>query len=149
MPDVFTKAQRSRCMSAIRGKGNKDTELRLILIFRRCGIRGWRRNQPLPGKPDFLFRKERAAVFVDGCFWHGCRAHLRMPQGNREYWVAKIGRNAERDKRITRILRRKGWAVVRIWEHELKQPERVARKILQRLGVTTLPNTKATGKKSA
>ena len=71
MADVFTKKKRSAVMAAIRSHGNKDTELKLISIFRGHGIKGWRRHQPLPGKPDFVFRRERLAVFVDGCFWHG------------------------------------------------------------------------------
>jgi DNA mismatch endonuclease (patch repair protein) len=73
MADIWTKAKRSAVMSLIRGHGNKDTELRLIKIFRLFGIIGWRRKQKLFGKPDFVFRKQRVVVFVDGCFWHGCR----------------------------------------------------------------------------
>jgi DNA mismatch endonuclease, patch repair protein len=65
-------------MAAVRSRGNKDTELKLIAILRGYHIKGWRRHQPLPGKPDFLFRRYRLAVFVDGCFWHGCRFHLHM-----------------------------------------------------------------------
>ena len=59
-------------MAAIRSRGNKDTELKLASILRASGITGWRRHQPLPGHPDFIFRHARLAVFVDGCFWHGC-----------------------------------------------------------------------------
>ena len=72
MTDVFSKKKRSQVMAAIRSKGNKTTELRLASILRAHGISGWRRHQPLFGKPDFVFRRERLAVFVDGCFWHGC-----------------------------------------------------------------------------
>jgi len=67
-----------------------------------------------------VFRKARIAVFIDGCFWHACQKHCRMPASNRDYWERKIGRNAERDKRVNRELRRRGWRVVRIWEHEIK-----------------------------
>ena len=83
MADVFSKRKRSQVMAAIRSKGNKDTELKLAAILRAHGIKGWRRHRPLPGKPDFIFPKHRLAVFVDGCFWHGCRWHCRMPQDNR------------------------------------------------------------------
>ena len=76
MTDVFSKKQRSQVMAAIRSKGNKTTELRLASILRAHGIKGWRRDQPLFGKPDFVFRRERLAVFVDGCFWHGYSAQL-------------------------------------------------------------------------
>jgi DNA mismatch endonuclease (patch repair protein) len=78
--DVFTKKKRSQVMAAIRSTGNRANELRLAAIFRAHGITGWRRHQALPGKPDFVFRRERLAVFVDGCFWHGCRWHKNCPQ---------------------------------------------------------------------
>jgi DNA mismatch endonuclease Vsr len=69
MPDIFTKQKRSRVMSQIRSWGNKETELKLISILRAYGITGWRRHQPLPGRPDFMFRRERLVIFVDGCCW--------------------------------------------------------------------------------
>jgi len=75
VPDIFTRAKRSAVMSRIRGAGNRDTELRLISLFRAAGITGCRRNARLFGKPDFVFQKQRIAIFVDGCFWHrhaGC-----------------------------------------------------------------------------
>ncbi len=79
MADVFTKRKRSEVMSQIRGRGNKDTELALIKVFREHDICGWRRNKPIVGKPDFVFTKQRVTVFVDGCFWHGCPKHANMP----------------------------------------------------------------------
>jgi DNA mismatch endonuclease (patch repair protein) len=131
MPDVFTKKKRSQVMAAIRSKGNKTTELKLAAIMRHHGIRGWRRNQKLFGKPDFVFRRERLAVFVDGCFWHGCRWHCRMPQDNRRYWQEKISRNAARDRATTRLLRHTGWRVLRVWEHELNNESKVATRVLK------------------
>lgn len=116
-------------MAAIRSKGNKDTELRLVSILRAHGITGWRRHRPLPGKPDFIFPKQHLAVFVDGCFWHGCRWHCRMPQNNRRYWQNKIAGNIARDRRTTRLLRTQGWRVLRIWGHALAFPEAVAARI--------------------
>lgn len=82
MADVFSKHKRSQIMAAIRSRGNKDTELKLASILRAARITGWRRNQPLSGHPDFVFRSQRVAIFVDGCFWHGCRWHLRMTHDN-------------------------------------------------------------------
>jgi DNA mismatch endonuclease, patch repair protein len=76
--DVFTKAKRSEVMSRIRGKGNKDTEVALAKLFRANGITGWRRHYAIAGKPDFAFPKCKLAVFVDGCFWHGCRKHATL-----------------------------------------------------------------------
>lgn len=119
MPDILTKSERSERMSRIRSSGNKTTELRLISIFRANRITGWRRNSNLPGKPDFLFRKQKLAVFVDGCFWHGCLAHGNRPTANRSFWAMKIARNRLRDREVTRMLKAKGWCVLRIWEHEL------------------------------
>lgn len=120
MADVFTPQKRSEVMSRIRGKGNASTEQRMIKHFREQGIKGWRRNWPLPGKPDFVFPKLRIAVFVDGCFWHRCPKCYRQPATNAEFWEAKIGRNVERDKEVNRELKERGWKVVRVWEHELR-----------------------------
>ena len=119
MPDVFTKRKRSEVMSRIRGRGNKDTELALASIFRRNRISGWRRNQSVFGKPDFVFPKLKLAVFVDGCFWHSCPKHRTKPANNAAFWRKKLAANKARDRRVTRTLRRMGWRVVRIWEHEL------------------------------
>jgi DNA mismatch endonuclease, patch repair protein len=119
MSDVFTKAKRSEVMSRIRGRGNKDTELALAKLLRRHGITGWRRNQPVFGKPDFVFRQVRLALFVDGCFWHGCPKHATKPANNRAFWRRKLSSNKTRDRLVTRTLRKTGWRVLRIWEHEL------------------------------
>lgn len=69
-------------------------------------------------RADIVFTRQHVAVFMDGCFWHGCSAHCRMPKRNRDYWEAKIGRNRERDARVTTALTEAGWKVVRVWEHE-------------------------------
>ncbi len=125
MADIFSKRKRSQVMAAIRSKGNKDTELKLVSILRSHGIKGWRRHRPLPGNPDFIFPKQRLAVFVDGCFWHGCRWHCRMPKSRSNYWKPKIARNKKRDREVTRQLRRCGWEVLRVWEHALKRPSKM------------------------
>jgi DNA mismatch endonuclease (patch repair protein) len=124
--DVFSTIKRSKVMAAIRSKGNKGTELKLALIFRTYGIRGWRKHLKLPGTPDFAFPKRRLAVFVDGCFWHGCPWHGHKPNSNRVFWRRKLDRNKARDKRVTKALRRAGWHVLRIWEHQLVDAARVA-----------------------
>jgi DNA mismatch endonuclease (patch repair protein) len=126
MPDVFTTAKRSQVMSRIRGRGNKDTEVALAKLLRANRIAGWRRHAAMPGKPDFTFRHERVVIFVDGCFWHGCPKHSNMPANNREFWSKKLGGNRERDRIVTRTLRKAGWTVIRVWEHELSK-KRVAR----------------------
>lgn len=129
MADIFTKAERSRVMAAIRGKGNRGTELKLIAIFRAAGICGWRRGSKLPGKPDFIFPTAKLAVFVDGCFWHGCAQHCRRPGSRQEYWRRKIERNIQRDLEVKKLLRARGWRCLRLWEHSLKSPETVARRV--------------------
>ena len=130
MPDVFTNEKRSEVMSRIRGHGNKDTELALAKLLRIHGITGWRRRQQYFGKPDFTFRRERLVVFVDGCFWHGCPKHSNMPVNNRPFWEKKLSANILRDRLVTKTLRKQGWRVLRIWEHDLsKNPDSCVRKI--------------------
>ena len=129
MSDVFTKAKRSQVMAAIRSRGNRNTELKLAAILRAHHITGWRRHQPLPGRPDFLFRRERLAIFVDGCFWHGCRWHCRMPKTRTAFWTPKIQRNRTRDREVQKQLRAAGWAVLRIWEHSLRDPDAVLSRV--------------------
>jgi len=121
MSDTVTPQERSQIMAKVKGRGNKSTELKLIKYFKEYGIKGWRRKYPLSGKPDFVIPKARLAIFVDGCFWHGCKEHCRLPATNREYWVAKIDSNIKRDKKINKDLEGKKWLVIRIWEHELKK----------------------------
>ena len=133
MTDIFTPAKRSEMMSRIRGKGNKGTELAFARLLREHGITGWRRHLPLLGKPDFVFRRERVIVFVDGCYWHGCRWHYREPTTNVEFWQRKIEGNRQRDRKTTAILRRQGWKVLRVWEHSLAQPEKIMLKLAKAL----------------
>lgn len=129
MPDVFTKAKRSEVMSRICGRGNKDTEIALAKLLRATGITGWRRHAALLGKPDFTFRKQRVVVFVDGCFWHGCPKHGSTPATNRAFWHKKLTGNHSRDRLVTRELRKRGWRVMRFWEHELQNPARVLTRV--------------------
>jgi DNA mismatch endonuclease (patch repair protein) len=124
MTDIWSKAKRSKVMGLVRSNGNKSTELRLIAIFRELGITGWRRNQELPGKPDFVFRTRKLCVFVDGCFWHGCPKCYRRPASNQNYWDAKIQRNKARDQEVDNELRARGWRIMRIWEHQLRLTNR-------------------------
>jgi DNA mismatch endonuclease (patch repair protein) len=140
MADVFSKQKRSQVMASIKSSGNKVTELKLASIFRSHGIKGWRRHKSMPGKPDFIFLRQRLAVFVDGCFWHGCRWHCRMPKSRGEYWTPKIARNKRRDAEIRKRLRSLGWRVHRIWEHSLKRPDRVIAQLKAILAMTHKPD---------
>ena len=131
MPDIFSKRKRSAVMSAIRSRGNRSTELRLITFFRVHAITGWRRGSRLTGKPDFVFPRRKLAVFVDGCFWHGCPLHGTQPRQHAKFWREKIARNRTRDRLVSRTLRTRGWRVLRVWEHELQR--RSERALLSRL----------------
>jgi DNA mismatch endonuclease (patch repair protein) len=124
-------------MALIRGRGNKATELKLLSLFNSDKLTGWRRYLPLPGKPDFAFPKQKVAVFVDGCFWHGCPKCYTRPKTNRKFWDKKREDNMARDKRVNRQLRRQGWKVIRIWQHALqKSPQTCLNRIHRALLAT-------------
>jgi DNA mismatch endonuclease, patch repair protein len=109
-------------MAKVRSKGNVSTERRLRSALVRAGMRGWVLHaKQVTGFPDFYFGKERLAVFVDGCFWHGCPKCGHIPKANRKFWAAKIRRNRERDRRTSARLRAQGYRVLRFREHELKR----------------------------
>jgi DNA mismatch endonuclease (patch repair protein) len=121
MSDFLTKKERSKRMSLIRSRGNKKTEVALARFLRRNGIKGWRRNQRLFGKPDFTFARARLVIFVDGCFWHACPSHSRHAAKSGIYWQEKLTANQGRDRIVTRVWQNAGWRVLRIWEHELSR----------------------------
>ena len=108
-------------MSAIRSKGNETTEIALIRVFRKNKIAGWRRNYGLQGKPDFVFPKNQVVVFVDGCFWHGHTCLKPRDSLKKGFWKEKIERNKERDKLVSKSLKKDGWKVVRVWECEIEK----------------------------
>ena len=148
MSDVFDAAKRSQVMSSIRGRGNRSTEMKLAAAFRERGLSGWRRHVLLKPRlaradqetderqrrvsvrPDFLFRKQRVAVFVDGCFWHGCPLHCKRPAANAEFWDRKLTGNVRRDERTTRAIEAAGWIALRVWEHELSKPDEVVERVI-------------------
>jgi len=125
--DTVNRSKRSWIMGRVKSHKNKSTELALIDVFRREKITGWRRNYDIIGRPDFVFRSKRIAVFVDGCFWHGHPIRCRIPKSNRAYWERKIERNRSRDRKVNRELRKRGWKVLRIWEHLIEQPRTISR----------------------
>jgi DNA mismatch endonuclease (patch repair protein) len=119
MTDVVDRATRSRMMSGIRGRDTKP-EKQVRSFLHRAGLR-FRLHASLPGKPDLVFPRHRAVVFVHGCFWHrhaGCQ-YATTPSSNVEFWQAKFDSNVERDRRVTRQLRKEGWRVFVIWECQL------------------------------
>jgi DNA mismatch endonuclease (patch repair protein) len=137
--DPLSPIQRSVQMAKVRAKKNRSTEMRVAAYLIRSGLCGWRRHATdIPGRPDFCFVDERVAVFVDGCFWHGCQQCRRnLPHARRIFWRKKIESNRRRDRRIGRLLRSEGYSVIRIWEHSLGDGRWMARlhRALRRCGV--------------
>lgn len=115
----MTPAQRSRCMSRIRGKNTKP-ELLLRKSLWSAGYR-YRVHYKITGKPDITFPGKRVAVFVDGCFWHGCPVHANKPRNNAEFWETKLAKTIDRDRVVTKELTQGGWLVLRFWEHSINQ----------------------------
>lgn len=132
--DTVNRKTRSRVMAAVRSSGNRSTEKRLRYALIRARVKGWRTQaNDIVGIPDFVFDKEQIAVFVDGCFWHGCPRCYRRPSSSQKYWDNKVKRNMARDKRVAAKLRRDGWSVIRIWEHCLPKPEKAIARIKSKL----------------
>jgi DNA mismatch endonuclease (patch repair protein) len=147
MVDTVSRQVRSRMMSRIRSTGNQRTDKGVASMLRRAGITGWRRHVVIklpPTKsamsvasdgtrfkqqvrPDFVFGMQRVALFIDGCFWHGCPRCYTAPKSATAFWKRKVITNRERDKYQTAALKKCGWRVVRMWEHQISdKPESVA-----------------------
>lgn len=116
MADTFTKAERSRIMAAVKSK-DTGPELLVRRLVHSMGYRYRLHDRSLPGTPDLVFPRLRKVINVSGCFWHmhGC-GRCRLPSSRRPYWFTKLTRNAARDKRVRRLLRRAGWSLLVIWE---------------------------------
>jgi DNA mismatch endonuclease (patch repair protein) len=119
--DHVSKAVRSKIMASIRSRGNKTTEVALGKLLWATGLRGYRKHWPVDGRPDFAWPRLRVAVFVDGCFWHGCRCKY-LPRSRVQFWRKKIEANQRRDRRMSQRLRRAGWNVIRVKECKVGQP---------------------------
>jgi DNA mismatch endonuclease (patch repair protein) len=126
MADIVTVEVRSRMMSGIR---SKDTLPEMVVrkALHAAGFRYRLHDKRLPGKPDLVFPKYKAAVFVHGCFWHGHDCHLfRLPATRTDFWRTKIAGNVERDRKAAAHLRDSGWHVGTVWECALKGKTRLA-----------------------
>ncbi len=134
MTDNLSPADRRKTMQAVKGKGTR-LEKRLWAALAQMGLRGWNKNvKEVVGKPDVVFPDQHVIIFIDGCFWHGCPVCRRkLPVTNREYWERKINRNISLAKTHNRKLRRGGWIVIRIWEHEMADISKVRSRILKAL----------------
>mgnify|MGYP003811418177 CR=1 FL=1 len=110
---------RSKNMSAVKSKKTKLEEKVSKELWKR-GLRFRKNVNNLYGTPDIAVKKYKTVVFLDSCFWHGCKIHGTIPKTNREFWEKKIKRNIERDKEVTDYYINKGWNILRVWEHDLK-----------------------------
>ena len=117
MTDTLTRRQRGQVMAKIRSK-NTAFERNFRSLLKKAGV-SFKVSNKLPGKPDLVFPDAHLVVFLDSCFWHGCRWHCRMPKSNRRYWVVKIRGNRQRDKDLMTKYRRGPWKAIRIWEHSI------------------------------
>ncbi|MGO8243527.1 very short patch repair endonuclease [Rhizobium johnstonii] len=120
MADVLTTEQRRLNMSRNKGR-NTRPEIKLRSALHAAGLRFRIHRRDLPGSPDIVFPAARIAVFVDGCFWHGCPIHGAKPKTNEEFWASKLARNRLRDHEVGLQLSGLGWHVLRIWEHEVRK----------------------------
>ncbi|WP_160725133.1 very short patch repair endonuclease [Bacillus sp. USDA818B3_A] len=117
MADNLTKEQRTKNMKAI--KSQSALENRVTKALWKMGFR-FRKNVNLLGKPDIALKKYKIVIFIDSCFWHCCPIHGNMPKSNKEYWEKKLERNKIRDLEVNKFYKEKGWNILRVWEHELK-----------------------------
>lgn len=117
--DRVSPQVRSKIMASVRSRGNRSTEQRMESLLRQLRLRGYRRQWPVTGKPDFAWPKSKVALFIDGCWWHGCPRCKRCKKpskSNAAFWQAKVASNRRRDARVSRVLRAQGWTVLRVWE---------------------------------
>ena len=124
--DNLTRERRARLMSRVRSK-NTEPEMSVRRIAHSMGFRFRVHRRDLPGRPDIVFPKYRAVVFVHGCFWHrhpGCMK-ATIPKSNMQFWIEKFERNMQRDSRQTQRLRDAGWKVVVVWECQVAELEEV------------------------
>ena len=123
MTDNLSPEARRKTMQAVKGKGT-SLERRLFSTLAGMRLKGWRKNAgDITGKPDAVFVAERVAIFVYGCFWHGCpHCQRKLPKKNRAYWKRKIDRNIALAQSTKLSLTEAGWVVIRIWEHEVRDP---------------------------
>lgn len=130
-----TNPVRSATMRAVKGK-NTTPELVVRRLTHSLGYRYRLHQSDLPGRPDLVFSARRKAIFVEGCFWHGhgCRRGARIPKENRDYWTAKIARNKARDVQNRERLRELGWAVLTVWECEMKDRTILSDRLVAFLG---------------
>lgn len=130
MSDVFPKEKRSWIMSRVKGRDTKP-ELLVRSFVHRMGFRFRIHGRDLPGNPDIVLPRHGKVIFVHGCFWHGHKRCLRSkrPTTHKRFWNKKLDQNIKRDERFRRMLRRKGWRVLVVWQCETRKQEKLLRKL--------------------
>ncbi|RNA70029.1 very short patch repair endonuclease [Alteribacter keqinensis] len=118
MADTLTKDQRRKNMKAIKSQSKLENAVSKELWNK--GIRFRKNSRGLFGKPDISIKKYKIVIFIDSCFWHCCPVHGNMPKSNKDFWEEKLKRNVERDKEVTTYYKDRGWNILRVWEHEIK-----------------------------
>lgn len=132
MADIFKKKKRSEVMSKVKHKDSK-----IEVAFRKKlwaeGFRYSKNSAKYFGKPDIVLPKYETVIFIDSCFWHGCKKHGSIPATRTKFWTEKIDRNKTRDKEVNKYYKKKDWKVIRIWEHDLKRSSSEVEKVLKYL----------------
>ena len=130
MTDRITKEQRSQVMKSIKGQSLLEKKVTKALWHK--GVRFRKNVRSLFGNPDISIKKYKIVIFIDSCFWHACPIHGNTPKSNTDFWKDKLKRNKERDLEVSAYYNDKGWSVIRIWEHELKDDfDGVIEKLIQ------------------
>jgi len=133
LPDKFSKETRSRIMSSIRSKNTKP-EIQIRKGVWALGKRYRIHDKTVFGTPDMSNRSKKVAVFIDGCFWHGCSRCYTEPKTNTKFWRDKITTNRDRRKKVTAELRKDNWKIMQFWEHQVKKnSEKITLKIAENL----------------
>lgn len=125
--DRVTQQVRSKIMALCGSRDNRTTERRMSSLLWSTGLRGYRKHWRVTGTPDFAWPRLKVALFVDGCFWHGCPHCRRYSKSNKTFWNLKVKNNRARDKRVAAKLRRQGWRVVRVWECSVRKARTLGR----------------------
>ncbi len=118
--DTVSKQKRSEIMSHVKSKGSKIETLFRKELWKQ-GFRYRKNSGKYFGKPDIVLPKHQTVIFIDSCFWHGCKKHCRLPAIRRKFWTEKINGNKRRDKAVSRYYKKTKWQIIRIWEHDLKK----------------------------
>jgi len=129
--DTVSKKKRSKIMSLIKSK-ETNLEKSVWGILSKNGIRYRKNSSKYFGKPDIIIAPKKLAIFIDSCFWHGCKKHCRMPEANHGYWANKINNNKKRDKLVNNYYKKTAWRIIRIWEHDInKNYKKLVSKIIE------------------